>query len=247
MWDSGAAVGGDQGEHPARVEGRGVGGGEVDRGEHEGLLDLGDPGGLLAAQLGDDAGADIAHVGGTLGHVPAETLEHAGDLVTGLPDGARRRLAAGGDEALRGLGEGGIRGHLRGGLEDLLPVPGGALGQSGQRGLHGGGGLGDPRGLGGGVGPLGELLPRRRLGDRRAIERIVPITRPGLTATPVYWAIVAISFAGTGRTSWRTSYVVPAPERGPGSPERTGGGCGIRTRGTGSLHNGFQDHLVRPL
>ncbi len=26
-----------------------------------------------------------------------------------------------------------------------------------------------------------------------------------------------------------------------------GGGCGIRTRGTGSLHNGFQDHLIRPL
>jgi hypothetical protein len=163
----GAAVGGDQRDHPLGIEGRGVGGGEVDRGEHEGLVDLGDAGGLLTAQLGDDAGAHVAHVCGALGHVPAEVLEHRGDLVAGLPDGPVGGLAAGEDEALGGLGQRRVGGHLRGRLEDLLAVAVGALGEAGEGGLHGGGRGGDPLGLGGAVGVVGEDRVRRRLGDRR--------------------------------------------------------------------------------
>ena len=55
-----------------------------------------------------------------------------------------------------------------------------------------------------------------------AIERIFPITRPGLTATPVYWAIVAISSDGIGSVSWRISYAgrsTPCPPPGVRHPE----------------------------
>lgn len=161
------AVGGDQSDHSGRIEGRGVRRGEVDGGEHEGLLALRDARGLLAAQLGDDAGTHVTHVGGTLGHIAAEPLEHSGDLVAGLPDGPLRGLASGEDEALRGLGQRGIRRHLGGGLEDLLPLPRGTPCEPDQGGLHGSGRRGNPFCLDSAVRSLREGVPGGWLGDRR--------------------------------------------------------------------------------
>ncbi len=80
------------------------------------------PGAGDAAKFGHDAGADVQDVGGTLGHVAAQVVQHFGDGRTGFPDGPLCRRA-GVDELARGFQEHGVFGHEAVASRTALPSP----------------------------------------------------------------------------------------------------------------------------
>ena len=90
----GAALGGDDGAHPGRVEQGGVRGREVAGDEHERLRALGHPGHGGAGERGDDPVPDVQDVPGPLGHVAAQGAQLLGDLAGRLPHRPLRRACA---------------------------------------------------------------------------------------------------------------------------------------------------------
>ena len=91
-----AAAGCHQRQDLVRVQGCGVGRGQVLGHQDERRGGRGDAGRGDAAQFGHDPGADIQDVRGALGHVAAQVVEHFRDRGAGFPDGA----LAGGPRAI---------------------------------------------------------------------------------------------------------------------------------------------------
>ena len=82
-----AAAGGHQCQDHRGIQGCGVGRCEVLGHQDEGRVRGRNAGSRDAAEFGHDAGADIQDVGGALGHVAAQVVQHFGDGRAGFPDG----------------------------------------------------------------------------------------------------------------------------------------------------------------
>ena len=87
-----AAQRGGQGDDECRVQARGVGGSEVLGAQDRRHVGQRDAGLRQAAELGDDAVADVPQVGDTFGHQAAELGEHVDELLDRCGHRARRRV-----------------------------------------------------------------------------------------------------------------------------------------------------------
>ncbi len=110
---------GHEPEHQGGVEQRGVGGREVARDEHVGLVAVRDAGHRNAEQPGDDAVPHVVEVGDTAGEVLAGAGQQRPVGGEGVVDRALRR-AADRDPPLHVGHELRVLGHQRLGLEDRL-------------------------------------------------------------------------------------------------------------------------------
>ncbi|MCY1221845.1 hypothetical protein D9M72_339160 [compost metagenome] len=131
----GAAACRDERQDLVRVQGGGVGGGQLFDHQDERRVGGGDAGGGHAPQLGDDPCAHVQDVRGALGHVAAQVVKHFRDGGAGLPDGALTRGAAG-NELGGTLDQHGVLGHQCRGFQDGLAVTRGVRGAGLQFVVH---------------------------------------------------------------------------------------------------------------
>ncbi len=152
------AAGREQGQNLIRIQGRGVRRGEVFGDQDKRGGGVWDARGGDAAQLGDDAGADVQDVGGAFGHVAAQVVQHFRDGSTGFPDGPLAGGAAA-DQLGGGFQKHGVRRHQCCCLQDCLPVAADGLGAGLQHIVHG---------------PSGSLQGRCRLLGRDPGRELLP-------------------------------------------------------------------------
>ena len=174
-----AAQCGGQRDDERRVQTRGVGGREVLGAQDRRHVGQRDAGLRQAAELGDDAVADVPQVGDAFGHQPAELGEHVDELRRLR----RPRRATAGvpclDALLRGAQPGAVLRQRGGGGEHLRRSAGRVRRAVPEPVGDGGGGGGEPRRLGGPVCLLD--ICRRCVVERRAAARA---GSPGAYWTP---------------------------------------------------------------
>ena len=132
----GATVRGNQGDNLLGVQGCGVSRCQVDSGQDERLIRDGDAGGLLAGQLGDDAGTNVVDVGHALSHVAAQGSHLVSEGGCRLPNCALGGHLLGLNQLDSTLDECTVGSHLRGGLQNSLAVTASVLCTSEQVFLH---------------------------------------------------------------------------------------------------------------
>ena len=128
----GTTVRGNQGDNLLGVQGCGVGRCQVDSGQDERLVRNGNTGGLLAGQLGNDAGTNVVDVGHALSHVAAQGSHLVSEGGCCLPNSTLGGHLLGLDQLDSALDECTVGSHLGGGLQHGLAVAAGVLGTSEQ-------------------------------------------------------------------------------------------------------------------